>query len=352
MWKDFFSFTRKEQYGILALMIIILLLIAIRLIAPLLLPPFDPSVMVEDVTNIGYLDEEKTDEINDTLDLFVFNPNTVTYAQLISFGINERVVDNWQKFIKSGGQFYNAMDVKKIYGLSDSLYLKLEPFMVIDETEKVPYLQENQSQNVDAQIDLNRVDSAFLVSLGWDSSLIDSVFTYTRTHWFPKKIKLAFLRSWSVDSFMVQRPTLLVKKNHMTKSYPTVGINSADTTLLSVLPGIGPVISRRIVDYRNKLGGFVSADQLMEIYGFSPILFQELANYIIVDSIQIRTINVNKASVHQMRNHPYMDFYKAKAILDERIAKGKFSTIVGVKNLKEFGDADWERIRHYLSVTD
>ncbi|HKL72414.1 MAG TPA: helix-hairpin-helix domain-containing protein [Marinilabiliaceae bacterium] len=352
MWKDYFSFTRKEQYGILALMILILLLIAFRLITPLLLTPFDPSNMVEDVTNIIYLDDVKLSVTDNSFDIEVFNPNTVSHNQLVLFGINDRVVNNWQKFLKNGGRFSTAEDVKKIYGLSDSLYLKLKPFMEFDKIEQGEFSKEFNHQDKVIQIDLNRVDTAFLSSLGWSLPLMDSIFTYNRSHWFPKKIELSYLRSWNIDSFMVLRPTLLVKKNHMSRVYPDVGINSADTSLWSVLPGIGPVISRRIVDYKNRLGGFVFKDQLMEVYGFSPVLYEEIKGYIKVDSIAIRKININSASVHQMRNHPYMDFYKAKAIFDVRMANGKFTTIEEVKNLKDFEGEDWERIKFYLSISD
>lgn len=352
MWKDYFSFTRKEQYGILSLMILILLLIAFRLIAPLLLTPIDPSEMVEDVTSIIYLDDEKVSAIESSIAFEVFDPNTVNYDQLVSFGINDRVANNWQKFIKSGGRFYHAEDVKKIYGLSDSSYLKLRPFIEIAETEEMMYGRNLKHQNKIIQIDLNRADTAFLVSLGWSSSLMDSIFAYSRSHWFPKKIELSYLKSWNIDSFMMVRPTLMVKKNNTIKNYPDVGINSADTSLWTVLPGIGPVISRRIVEYKNRLGGFVSKRQLMEVYGFSPILYEEIASYIKVDSIPIRKININKASVHQMRNHPYMDFYKAKAIFDARMGNGDFLSVEEVKGLEEFEHGDWEQIKFYLSVSD
>lgn len=352
MWKDYFSFTRSEQYGILALMILILLLIAFRFLTPLFLPPFDPSDMVEDVTNIIYLDDFKAPETSNFSNIKMFDPNTVSYAQLISFGINDRIANNWQKFIKSGGRFYYAEDVKKIYGLNHSIFLKLKPFLVIDKVDQGGYSDEFIRREKEIQVDLNRVDSAFLVSLGWPMSLIDSIFTYNRSHWFPKKIKLSYLKSWNIDSFTVLRSNLLEKKSYESRVYPDVGINSADTSLWAVLPGIGPVISQRIVDYKNKLGGFISKDQLMEVYGVSPILYEEIKGYIKVDSIPIRKININRASVGHMRNHPYIDFYKAKAIFDMRMTNGKYSSIDEVKRIKNFDHANWERLKFYLSVSD
>ncbi len=352
MWKDYFSFTRKEQYGILALLILILLLIASRLIIPLLLTPFDPSKMVEDVTKIIYLNEENRDELNETVELTVFNPNSVTLAQLKLFGLNSRVANNWQKFIKNGGKFYHPEDVKKIYGLHDSLYLKMKPFMQFGELEQTEERIVTDSKIEDIYIDLNRADSSFLLSLGWTSSLLDTVSSYAKSHWFPRRIKLSYLKYWEMDSFLLMLPTLQIKKSSTAKKYPNVEINSADTSLWAVLPGIGPVISRRIVEYRERLGGFVSTDQLLEVYGFSPILYEDLKVYFIVDSIPVRTININRASVHQMRNHPYIDFYKAKAIFDMRMANGKFFSVDEVMSLKEFEDGDWERIKFYLSVSN
>lgn len=124
-----------------------------------------------------------------------------------------------------------------------------------------------------------------------------------------------------------------------------IDVNSADTSILKKIPGIGRVISKNIVSYRNRLGGFYDVRQLLEVkYVDSTLLvwFQ-------VKSDVFRKINVNKASIEELRSHPYMDFHKAKAIVDFRRRRGRISGMSQVSLFKEFSDEDISRLSHYFT---
>lgn len=94
-----------------------------------------------------------------------------------------------------------------------------------------------------------------------------------------------------------------------------IDINSADTLQLQQLRGIGPAFARRIVKYRSLLGGFANKEQLLEVYGMTEDRYCQFASQIIVDTSLITKIPINKATVEQLRRHPYLDYYQASAIV-------------------------------------
>lgn len=101
-----------------------------------------------------------------------------------------------------------------------------------------------------------------------------------------------------------------------------VDINTADTSRLQQLRGIGPVFATRIVRYRTSLGGFASVDQLLEVYGMSYDRFSDIAPHIVASPSNISKIPINSASLDQLRNHPYLDYHQARAIIEYRMKLG------------------------------
>ena len=105
----------------------------------------------------------------------------------------------------------------------------------------------------------------------------------------------------------------------------TVELNSADTTELQLLYGIGPVFANRIVKYRKLLGGFVRKEQLMEVYVMDTVRYEGIAGNITVDTTLVSKLDINNASIDELRRHPYIDYYQAKAIVNFRRQGTRFS---------------------------
>ncbi|MCF2581137.1 ComEA family DNA-binding protein [Bacteroides caecigallinarum] len=124
-----------------------------------------------------------------------------------------------------------------------------------------------------------------------------------------------------------------------------VDVNTADTLVLKKIPGIGSVISRNIVNYRNRLGGFYDVSQLLEVKYVDTTLLL----WFQVKSDVYRKISINKADIDELRSHPYMDFYKARAVVDYRRKRGKITGMSQLSMLKEFSDEDMIRLSHYFS---
>ena len=111
-----------------------------------------------------------------------------------------------------------------------------------------------------------------------------------------------------------------------------VALNEADTAQLKRIPGIGSGIARMIVAYRNRLGGFVRLEQLQEI----PHVDTCLNKWFVVQGTPFRKIRVNKDRLDKLRNHPYMDFYKAKAILEYRRKRGNIKGLSRLSLLRVY----------------
>ena len=128
-------------------------------------------------------------------------------------------------------------------------------------------------------------------------------------------------------------------------------LNSADTLQLQELRGIGPGFARRIVKYREKLGGYYAKEQLMEIYGFTEELYGKVAPHITVDASKIRRLDVNAHGIAELKLHPYISFYEAKAIVEYRNTKPskRIDSIDELANLPDLKE-NWEVIRIYIKV--
>lgn len=123
-----------------------------------------------------------------------------------------------------------------------------------------------------------------------------------------------------------------------------IDINTADTVTLKKIPGIGSVISRNIVRYRDRLGGFYSKDQLLEVrYADSTLL-----KWFETGKGVYRKLKVNEDGLEVLKNHPYMGYYRAKAITDYRTRRGKIKSLSQISLLKEFSGKDLERLKYYL----
>ena len=137
-----------------------------------------------------------------------------------------------------------------------------------------------------------------------------------------------------------------VKAHYQMKIKPGehVVLNTADTTVLKTVPGIGPYYARKVMEYGERLGGYVSVDQLDEIEGF-PL---EAKDYLIIEGASPRLLNVNTLSLNELRRHPYINFYQAKAITDYRRLHGPLRSLNDLRLSKDFPPEAIKRLEPYV----
>ena len=128
-----------------------------------------------------------------------------------------------------------------------------------------------------------------------------------------------------------------------------VELNTADTTTLKMIPGIGSAFANRIVRYRNLLGGFYAVQQLSEVYGIDEERYIALAPWFTVDESLIQKLPVNSLPQDSLSRHPYINYRQARAIVRLRTQKKQLSGWENLTLLDEFTEDDKNRILPYLS---
>jgi competence protein ComEA len=126
-------------------------------------------------------------------------------------------------------------------------------------------------------------------------------------------------------------------------------LNSADTTELMKLRGIGPTFAKRIVKYREMLGGYYSVQQLMEVYGFDSIKYELIKEEVFVNDSLIQKMKLNKASAKELASHIYIDWKLANAIINYRFKK-KFESIDELKEIYLVNDSLFRKLAPYFSL--
>lgn len=129
-----------------------------------------------------------------------------------------------------------------------------------------------------------------------------------------------------------------------------IEINSADSLTLLDLPGIGPVFAKRIIKYRQMLGGFAYPEQLKEVYGMDSARMSGLINQIRIDTSGIRKMDINKATFKELLAHPYLEYEQVKAIARFRDKKGRLVSPGELWAAGVLADSLWNCLSHYLIV--
>jgi competence protein ComEA len=130
---------------------------------------------------------------------------------------------------------------------------------------------------------------------------------------------------------------------------PLINLNSCDTSQLISLPGIGPVLSIRIIKFRNLLGGFAKVDQLQEVYGLSAETFDLIKGRVYADSSEVVRININVAAYKDLSKLPYFENYEVTAILKYRELNGRIGGMNDLIKNKLIPPEKALKIRPYLN---
>ena len=129
-----------------------------------------------------------------------------------------------------------------------------------------------------------------------------------------------------------------------------VELNSADTIDLRNLPAIGPWLARKIVEYRDGLGGFVSVEQLLEVYRMTPEKIDTLRPFLVLDTAWVERFNPNTVTLERLLRHPYFSATQAKGFISYRNKHGGFKTAADLKKCLLIDEKTFVKIRDYLEV--
>lgn len=303
-FKDYFSFSKGEKRGVIFLLsVIIVAFVSIHFIK--LLKQDNTNDFAEFDKEISAFEKElKTQLKNDSLikldnkklslpsELFAFNPNSTHDTDWLKLGFKDWQIKTINNYKLKGGQFRIKSDVRKIYGLTDTLYSTLYPYIQLPE----------DIENTSFKTELN--------------------YTYNYSEANPQK----------------KTNTLIVD------------INNADTSELKKLKGIGSAYSKRIVKYREALGGFIKIEQLKEVYGISEDIYNQNITLLSLTNSHINQININSADIETLKQHPYIDWNTAKTIVAYRKSHGNYKDVKDIKQIHLITEEIYTKIAPYLTI--
>lgn len=221
------------------------------------------------------------------LQTFSFDPNTLGKDSLLMLGLSNYSVNSLLKYREKGGKIWKPEQMSKINGIDEATLERILPLIRM-----------------------------------------------------PKK-NYELKPSSPQKQFAANKPNF-EKKKYKKKIPKIIEINTADTTDFMNLYGIGTTYSNRIINYRNYLGGFISIDQVGNVWGISDSLYQTLVPFLTVDPSKIKKRNINMMSKEELEKHPYINWKKSKHILAYKKAHGDYSDIEDLYKLhglkKEFVD--------------
>lgn len=140
-------------------------------------------------------------------------------------------------------------------------------------------------------------------------------------------------------------------KTHAPKKIQAFDVNTAATSQLQQLPGIGPVLAARIIKYRDKLGGFVRKTQYQEVYGLRALALENLSKHTyILPEFQPKPLNINTDDFKTLVAHPYLSYEQAQHIMRHRARHGKLPTVTALLTAALLDETTFEQIKPYLAV--
>ncbi|MDH7464524.1 helix-hairpin-helix domain-containing protein [Chitinophagaceae bacterium 26-R-25] len=302
-WKDYFSFTKKERIGVIVLLIII---VAVFLLPTFFSNPAPPDAAAvkdfkEQVAKLQTKKDTRSEYSNhyEKRDYRDFtNDKTSTRGELFYFDPNTASQTDWQRL---------GLNEKTIHTILNYV-TKGGKFRKPDDLLKIYSLKEADAQRLIPYVRINGTEAI-----------------KTDTH----------------EERVVVKPE---------KKFSIIDVNTADTSLLKSLPGIGSKLAQRIVHFREKLGGFNEVTQIAETYGLPDSVFQKISSYLTVGKGGIKQININVATANDLKQHPYIGWKIASAIVQYRSQHNEFQSVEDLRKIALISEDNYKKIYPYVSI--
>ncbi len=359
--------------------------------------------------NKDYTKQGKYGKDKVPLQLKLFDPNKLNLENGLAMGLPQRVAKSIANYTKKGGRFKIKSDLKKIYGLEESLYQQLYDYIDLPEQKNYTHAgksssksfveTENENETPPSVFDPNKMTIAMGVELGFSEKQARSICKYIENGGL-FKTKDDFCKLRVVSDYNCERlsPYVQLEEKQVAPKFFSseksdfkeqakqatsaaqkqespqesekekkkydyepvlVDINTASMQEFEKLYGIGPTYARLIVGYREQLGGFVSPAQIAETYGIGEDTYQTIAPYLLNEHPElVKRININTADVESLNANIYIRKYKnakgqqrlARQIIRTREKYGNYDSLKGLLDFKLVDKAFFEKIKPYLLV--
>lgn len=204
--------------------------------------------------------------------------------------------------------------------------------------------------------DPNTATEADLLVLGFSKFCVKNMLQYrAKGGRYTSMEKLA--ATYGMDAILlnhlaplIQFPTITstAKPKHQERKHMAVDINTASEEALDQLPGIGPVLAKRIIQYRNALGGFLNIPQLGETYGLQDSVFQKMIPLLTCPPGTVKTIDINTVDEATLAAHPYCSKKQASILIAYRQQHGAFINATDLDKVRLPEPDQFKKILPYL----
>ena len=306
--RKWFSFSKGERVAILTILAVILILILACLFRPTRKSLSDASLHNLDSllalrqAALEMQQQQQAEKAQEVAELhpFPFNPNTITEDEWKQIGLNDRQIRNIMNYKAKGGKFYSKNDLGKLYTISEEDFAQLEPYIVLPEVSR------------------------------------------------SKNTKSSEQSGPSTGSGTAGSGVASATSKPENKAISIVDLNTVDSTTLVELPKISGYMALRILEFRDKLGGFVNVEQLRDVKGMDEARFTAIQPYIKIGETEIRKIDVNRADFKTLVHHPYLSYEQVKRIFNQREKRGMIKSWAQLEALlKEKGEVN-PLLEHYV----
>ena len=278
---SYFNFTKAEFNGICTLFVVITLCIALPRIYTWFRPDAPTKAEMQEIQALNLEgtiknpaaqnNAYKTKAASPKIKLHPFDPNTLDQQGWQEFGLSPKQAGAIIKYRQKGGRFRKAEDLQKMYTIRPEIYQQLKPYVQIKDS-----------------------------------------------------ISQVRFRTYS---------TTKANRAANTSAVVVYELNGLDTMGMQAINGIGPTFARRIYKYRERLGGFVRPEQLLEVFGINSAHYEQIRPQIKIDEGQVRKININTADFETLRQHPYLRYKQVNAIIEYRKQHGNYSSFADLKKV-------------------
>ena len=368
---NFWYYTRNEKKATLllsGLLVILFLAPATYHFSPKTIADTERFTFQE--MNLAFRTDEKPDTVKHPPpgSLFYFNPNTANAEEFRALGLPQHTVNTILKYRNKGGKFNQANDLAKIYTLAEKDFLRLAPYIQITSSKKNVISKSPKSKStVPSRFNPNKVNEKELKQLGLSEQVIRNWLKYIQKGGiFRKPQDIQKIYGMSEKELNRLLPYIQIPTNNngldsprtpsADSRYPImhsdsvnhqIDINQANPEEWQKLRGIGPSYSNRIVNFRNKLGGFYRIEQVAETYGLPDSTFQNIRPHLRISPI-FRSLNINAYDPETLQEHPYIRWKQAKVIIAYRQQHGPYKKLEDLHKVKAISPEFINKIGPYL----
>lgn len=299
----------------------------------------------------SYADMEDGADFGLEVESFPFDPNTADSTQLRRLGLTRFQIQNIYKYRAKGGAYHRPDEFKKLYGLTVQQWQHLKPLIRI--STPYQYLADTPDAYTPdtytpRKAPHNNNESGYQgTTTGGHQGTTTNGYQGTTTNGHQGTTTGGYQGTPEVNgtspSYRGARRDTTLYPNKL-KPGQSIEINQADTNALKRIPGIGGYYARKIVQYRERLGGFVSLQQLDDLENI-PL---GIESYLTINPKILQKLRINHCTLRQLNSHPYLSYLQAKAIYEHVRTAGPIHSLQELSMHEEFTPQDLQRLAPYL----